>query len=354
MNDPLRSSRMVRKAFTLIELLVIMAIIAILIAILLPAVQQAREAARRTQCKNNLKQLGLAVHNYHEVYDQIPPSACIPDFGFASNNGSWSVHGRLLPHLEQSALYDQVDLTVAWDSQMVINNMLIPEFGCPSDPFSRFVRGGGGSKPNLYPTTYGFNAGSWLVWDPNTAEIGDGCFHPNASLTMTDVMDGTSSTLMISEVKAFTPYFRNAGPPSINLPSTGAEVVAYGVSTGAQKKLNPTIYQKNTGHTEWADGRVHHAGFTTVLGPNTPAIHVEAGVELDVDYSSWQEGKIDSGYTAGIRPTYAAITSRSFHAGVVHTTLMDGSVRSINDSIEQSVWRHLGTRASGEAIFLDF
>ena len=95
-----------RRAFTLIELLVVIAIIALLIALLLPAVQAAREAARRTQCKNNLKQIALAVHNYTDVFRYLPPSACInPMITVTGNNGSWGIHGRILPYLEQGNLF---------------------------------------------------------------------------------------------------------------------------------------------------------------------------------------------------------------------------------------------------------
>ena len=118
------------RGFTLIELLVVIAIIAILIALLLPAVQQAREAARRTQCKNNLKQLGLAIHNYHDTY------SCLP---IADVNGSAnpvSAHARLLPYIEQSALFSLVDFNVPYDhiNNLVPRNTELPAFRCPSDP----------------------------------------------------------------------------------------------------------------------------------------------------------------------------------------------------------------------------
>ena len=126
-----------RNGFTLVELLVVIAIIAVLVGLLLPAVQAAREAARRIQCQNNLKQIGLALHNYHSAFDRFPPSALV-DLSVSStgNNGSWSVHGRILPYLEQGNLFERVDLSIAWDGQTAIDNMKVPGFGCPSDPGS--------------------------------------------------------------------------------------------------------------------------------------------------------------------------------------------------------------------------
>ncbi|MCA9075219.1 MAG: DUF1559 domain-containing protein [Planctomycetaceae bacterium] len=325
--------------FTLIELMVVIAIIAILIALLLPAVQQAREAARRTQCKNNLKQIGLAIHNYLDAYRFLPPSACIdPDVTVTGNNGSWGVHGRILPYLDQNNLYRNVDLTTAWDFQDAINNLKVPGYACPSDPLSDTVRDPGGGKSFLYPTNYGFNFGTWFVYDPVTGRGGDGAFYPNASLRLSAMSDGTTNTLLVSEVKAWQPYRRNAGPPSTAVPDTLAEAEAT-VASGADFK--------NTGHTEWPDGRVHHHGITTVMVPNSVVECDDgSGNILDCDYNSWQEGKNG---IAG-KPSYAIITSRSYHAGMVQVALCDGSARSISDSIDRSVWRALGTRNGGEVV----
>ena len=325
--------------FTLIELLVVIAIIAILIAMLLPAVQQAREAARRTQCKNNLKQLGLALHNYIDVATVLPPSACInPVLTATGNNGSWGVHGRILPFLDQGNLYNSVDLTVAWDFQAAINGLKIPGYACPSDPRSDEARDPGNGLAILYPTSYGFNFGTWFVYNPVTGQGGDGSFHPNSKLRMASFTDGTSNTLMAAEVKAWTPYRRNGGPASTAVPSNIAQAEAQ-IASGAQFK--------NTGHTEWPDGRVHHQGVTTTLPPNAATACSDGTTNYEFcDYNSWQEGK--NGVNGSL--SYAIITSRSHHTGIVQVGLMDGSCRSISENIDLSIWRGLGTRSGGEVL----
>ncbi len=324
--------------FTLIELLVVIAIIAILVALLLPAIQQAREAARRTQCRNNLKQIGLAIHNYHSTVGLLPPGAAVNlHVSRTGNNGSWGVHGRILPFLDQGNVFKNVDLTTAWDFQDPINGLKIPVYACPSDLQGNRKRDPGNGKVQLYPTTYGFNYGTWFVFDPATGAGGDGAFYPNSGIGLSDFIDGTSHTLLAGEVKAWTPYLRNGGPPTTLTPAGVSDVQA-AVATAGQFK--------STGHTEWPDGRVHHTGITTTLTPNTFVPYTRNGQVLDVDYNSWQEGKNGN---AG-PPTYAAITSRSYHPGAVHVAMMDGSVRSVASEIDLSVWRALGTRHGREVV----
>lgn len=293
-------------------------------------------------CQNNMKQLALACHNYESAHKRLPPSAVI-DFRLSNtaNNGSWGVHGRILPFLEQGNLYNQVDLTTGWDHQQVISGLRIPVFACPSDPGADQVRDPGNGRPLLYPTTYGFNMGRYFVYDPRNRQGGDGVFYPNSFLKMAAIIDGTSNTLLAAEVKAWTPYKRNGGPSSTTIPTTQAEAEAI-VASGVQFK--------NTGHTEWPDGRVHHTGVTTAMAPNSD-IHYLNGSDLheQMDFNSWQEGKNGSAGPA----SFAMITSRSYHTSAVNTTWADGSVHTVSENIDLQIWRALSTRGGGEVITLD-
>ncbi|XZE20647.1 DUF1559 domain-containing protein [Pirellulaceae bacterium SH449] len=332
-----------RNAFTLIELLVVIAIIGVLVGLLLPAVQAAREAARRMSCQNNLKQLALAIHNYESANRRFPPGGIIQSLVAANTNGTWSIHGRILPYLEQAQLYQQVDLNLAWDDQAIIAGLKIPVFACPSDPNSNTPRDVSPKLASpLFPTTYGFNFGSWMVFDPVTRQSGDGVFGPNSRTGTRDITDGMSNTLLISEVKARQYYGRN-------VPVIGGNMVPAADHASVLSRIPSSFgWCRPNGHTEWPDGRVHHHGFTTALGPNGKlplAMMSNLCPEgIDIDYTSQQEG------TSGTVATVAVITSRSYHTGLVNAALADGSVRIIDQNIDLTTWRSLGTRNGGEII----
>ena len=314
------------RAFTLIELLVVIAIIAVLVALLLPAVQQVREAARRTQCKNNLRQIGLALHNYLGAHNCFPPTLCIRPGDF----GQWSAQARLLPFLEQVNLQDLINFSLPYNVQPDVPRTRVPVYLCPSEV---------NDVPSLrdgleqYPLNYAANQGTWLVFDPVGGSRSLGAFLPNGNMRPASFSDGMSNTLGFAEVKAFQPNLKGGSATPANPPGDAATVVALGAS-GAFDPIDS--------HTEWVEGRVHQTGFTTTLTPNMRVPFVTGTDTFDIDYTSAEE---DFGAT-----TYGAVTSRSYHAGIVHVLLMDGSVRSASNNIDLTVWRGLGTRAGREIV----
>jgi prepilin-type N-terminal cleavage/methylation domain-containing protein/prepilin-type processing-associated H-X9-DG protein len=196
-------SRPIHGAFTLVELLVVIAIIAILIALLLPAVQQVREAAARAQCMNNLKQIGLALHNYHDVYKHLPPGyAATPPYldGATDTAPGWGWAAFILPQLEQSNLYHQLNFAQPVQNSPSIQT-LVPIYLCPSDLFPQgpfpLTDGLGNIICMAAPASYAACCGNDA--SDTTAATGNGVFYRNSQTRLTDITDGTSETILIGE-----------------------------------------------------------------------------------------------------------------------------------------------------------
>ena len=330
-----QSSKRKKTGFTLVELLVVIAIIGILVGLLLPAVQSAREAARRMSCSNNLKQMGLALHIYHDTYRRFPPA------GFYQRHVStdpWSIPARILPQLEQANLQRLIDWNQPYSTQGHVAGTRVPVYLCPIEPKDerRLSPKADDSTFSYYPLNYAANMGEWFIYDPKTGHGGSGLFYPNSRLKMSNVVDGTSNTIAFAEVKAWNPYLRDGGVPDMKgvvAPAMPGDVVALGGN-----------FKTNSGHTEWVDGRTHQTGFTTTFTPNTSVLLEREGKLFDIDFTSLREGKSLTGIT------YAAVTARSYHVGGVQVGFTDGSVRFISASIDLNAWRSLGSRAGEEIV----
>lgn len=330
------SKLMLARGFTLVELLVVIAIIGILVGLLLPAVQAAREAARRMQCSSQMRQVGLATANYESAFRVLPPGAVINyGTGDATNSEPWGVYGRILPFVEQQNLLSISNLGMSWEGQMALDKVVLPIFQCPSDPNVGRLHEETG-KPSVCPISYGFNHGTWLVADPLKRRYSDGVFFPKSFLRLASVTDGTSHTILAAEVKAWQTLLRNGGSPSVNAPNTPADLIPM---------MQSAPEFRENGHTEWPEGRVHQTGFTSTMAPNTKVMVSVDGRLRDLDYSSWEEGA-----DGLLTPTYAAVTARSYHTGLVQAGHLDGSVRTYSSSIDLMTWRSLSTRAGGEII----
>jgi prepilin-type N-terminal cleavage/methylation domain-containing protein/prepilin-type processing-associated H-X9-DG protein len=315
-----------RKGFTLIELLVVIAIIAILIGLLLPAVQKVREAAARIKCQNNLKQLGLAMHNYHDVNTVLPP-AYADRTGIPSGNfHRWSSFALVSPYLEQTAIYNKLDLNQSlYSAPPETPGVLlrpvhapwvalkIPIFLCPSDVRMEV-------QPGWAAANYMVNAGDGA--NGETAP-GTGPIFQNARINLLAITDGTSNTAMIAESLIGRGGTATAITTRQDVEELFRFIPATSPLTDAACASAPVIDTQR--QARWADGAGTTHQYNHYYMPNdpTPDCSSRAGF--------WK-------------------TTRSRHSGGVNIALCDGSVRFVRDSIAPATWRALGTRAGGEIV----
>ncbi len=337
-------TRAENRGFTLIELLVVIAIIGVLIALLLPAVQAAREAARRIQCTNNLKQIGLGIHNYEGTHGALPPSVVMRGTGTNVEwFGNWGVHCRTLPVLEQTQAYNAINFDVnnAYEAPQntTVSSLVVQAFLCPSEAKQAVTLHSFGPAAG---TNYGFAMGDWFVWGGFGGPENRSAFGPNRSRRWADFTDGTSQTMLAAEVKLQQPYYRDCGGlTQVTNPNAVPDPAADPYAVAPEYLGAGSCALRDSGHTEWGDGMVHQSGFTTAWTPNKKVLGTPAKqTDLDITGKREKQGG----------PTFAAVTSRSHHPGGVNVLLGDGSVRFVKDGVSGQTWRALGTVGGGEII----
>jgi prepilin-type N-terminal cleavage/methylation domain-containing protein len=316
-----------RSAFTLIELLVVIAIIATLMGLLLPAVQKVRESANRMKCQNNLKQIGLALHNYHNDHQMLPPSGTYPN--------AFSIHALLLPYIEQDNVYYTINFNVSVNdhSNDFARGTVVPTFLCPSDPYHANVPSGwAGNNYRVNEGTIPLNG----YKDSDPHHVNDlmpppnGPFFINSVFTLADITDGTSHTAAFSEHK--TGDFSNA------------------ITTPDSDTYQPGTYPADADQAmQQCDaidlGNLAYQGNSNV---GAPWIHSSHSI------TRYWHIMPPNGRSCMFPPQRIATTANSGHVGGVNVLLMDGSLRFVPNAISLVTWRALGTRSGGEVLGEDY
>jgi len=340
--------RHTRRGFTLIELLVVIAIIAVLIALLLPAVQSAREAARRIQCTNNLKQIGLALHNYHSSIGSFPMTSTIAysDPGKQTGWGTWGALALMLPYMEQKPAYDAINFNwTSWyglggTQNSTIFLLRLNTFVCPSDGMT------GQANTNNYFGSIGTTGGFY------NNKGSTGIFASGATYSIANVTDGTSNTIAYSEALVSTTL---TGPTPVKWrdgPSDSG-------TPGAAYRLEDATLQPDAMRTDWllcndwfkTKRNMGMRGFRWGLGATGESLFQTLIPPNSNDYP-WGSCRMDCGPNCGALHS-GYYSANSNHPGGVNTAMADGSVRFIKSSVAMRTWWSLGTKAGGEVLSSD-
>ncbi len=349
-----------RRAMTLVELLVVIAIIGILVGLLFPAVQAAREAGRRIQCVNNLKQLGLATHNYASAHRTFPPGRLVAvspsdnltasaNANATSGNGNcFSAFAFLLPQLEQSVIYNQINFNSGPDTA-ANNDMSItqpPVFVCPSDAGLRSLAQGAGFAG---VSNYVLSTGTTFSVSPKNpgGQQVTGVFYENSRVRLADVTDGTSQTICISEQILSDPNdpANSGGNWNGVIPTTGFVLTSGNNNTNAGPELLNYSQDCVSGNrlqltrgNRLLYGAPGHTMYNHVRGPNDKQIDCRGGLPHSQRNVYWWSRLSHN------------VAAHSKHTGGVHSLFSDGHVQFISASIELAVWNGSGSRSGNEVV----
>jgi prepilin-type N-terminal cleavage/methylation domain-containing protein/prepilin-type processing-associated H-X9-DG protein len=361
----MRDSR--RGGFTLIELLVVIAIIAVLIALLLPAVQSAREAARRSSCTNNLKQIGLGLHNYHTSHNSFPLSNGVAYYQAPASPanqtqwGTWSAHALLLGYIEGQPMYNAINFDwtcwygTGWNINSTVFESDIAVFLCPSDGKSGVahnVNAGNGNGNCNYVGCYGTTIEEWCG-DPACTGSSTGLFAHLQCYGIQHVTDGSSNTMAFSEtLVSDTMHWTRwrdgiaAGATSPNTNFNGAEAFAVGMPKVIQDLQQCSNWFQTQQNPPWSDDKGIRWGtgspgvtlYNSIVPPNS-RLYPWAGCRFGCGGCGFEFG------------SYENVSSN--HPGGCNVMMADGSVRFVKDSVSMLTWWQLGTKDGGEVVSAD-